>query len=287
MPDAKKATNHLEPRMTLRIHNDLIQGSDEWLAARRGMVTASSVGNLLTTRKLTAAEFDCPACRASAGETCVSLRGGGEIKTMHPDRTQLAREAAITVIEPAETDSSRNLTLLLAAERITGWTDPIFISDDMMRGMDDEPKARAKYAEYFAPVEQAGLMVEDKWGFQIGYSPDGLVGDDGLIEIKSRRSKIHLATILADEVPAENYAQLQCGLLVSGRKWIDYVSYCGGMPLYVKRVFPDAKWADAILQAVERFEKDVAEIVRIYKESTTNLAMTEREPEYSNTELKL
>jgi hypothetical protein len=45
-------------------------------------------------------------------------------------------------------------------------------------------------------------------------------------------------------------AQLQCGLLVSGRKWIDYVSYCGGMPLYVKRVEPDERWFDAIVEAV-------------------------------------
>jgi hypothetical protein len=82
-------------------------------------------------------------------------------------------------------------------------------------------------------------MVRDDWGFSLGYSPDGLVGDDGLIEVKCRRQKKHLQTILADEVPPENMAQLQCGLLVSGREWIDYVSYCGGMPMYVKRVYPD------------------------------------------------
>jgi hypothetical protein len=122
----------------------------------------------------------------------------------------------------------------------------------MLRGIEDEPRAVEVYSEHFAPVTTVGFMVRDDWGFSIGYSPDGLVGDDGLIEVKSRRAKKHLTTILADEVPVENMAQLQCGLLVSGREWIDYVSYCGGMPLYVKRVEPDQRWFDAITAAVER-----------------------------------
>jgi predicted phage-related endonuclease len=119
-------------------------------------------------------------------------------------------------------------------------------------------------------------MVEDRWGFKIGYSPDGLVGDDGLIEVKSRRAKIQLATIVADEVPLENMAQMQCGLLVSGREWIDYVSYCGGMPMYVKRVYPQEKWFDAITAAVTAFEEDVAGMIRVYTDATAGLHTTER-----------
>ena len=68
-------------------------------------------------------------------------------------------------------------------------------------------------------VDVLGFMIRDDWGYRIGYSPDGLVGDDGLIEVKSRRPKKHLQTILANEVPAENIAQIQTGLLVSQRKW--------------------------------------------------------------------
>jgi predicted phage-related endonuclease len=119
-------------------------------------------------------------------------------------------------------------------------------------------------------------MVRDDWGFKIGYSPDGLVGDDGLIEIKSRRQKKHLQTILADEVPAENVAQLQCALLVSGREWVDYVSYCGGMPLYVKRVTPEQRWHDALLEAVEAFEQDAWSMTHAYRKATKGLPATER-----------
>jgi hypothetical protein len=219
--------------MTLTIHPNLLQGSDEWHNQRRGIITASAVGKLITTKTLSTAS--------------------------NPE--------------------SRGLTVLLAAERITGWTDPTYVSDDMWRGIDDEPRARDKYAEHYAPVAEVGFMVEDRWGFKIGYSPDGLVGDDGLIEIKSRRAKTQLATILADEVPAENMAQLQCGLLVSGREWIDYISYCGGMPLFVKRVLPQPKWFGAIVEAVTTFEENAGVMVRTYNRSTVGLHPTERTTE--------
>jgi hypothetical protein len=216
--------------MTLIELPDLIQGSEEWHDQRRGMVTASVVGKLVTPK----------------------------------------------TIRPANNDDSRGLTALLVAERITGYTDPTYMSDDMLRGVEDEPRAIEAYSEHYAPVTTSGFMVRDDWGFRIGYSPDGLVGDDGLVEVKSRRQKKHLQTILCDEVPPENMAQLQCGLLVSGRKWIDYVSYCGGMPLYVKRVEPDERWFEAIVAAVSAFEDTAADMVAAYHAATEGLPPTER-----------
>ena len=121
------------------------------------------------------------------------------------------------------------------------------------------------------------LRVEDGW--QLGYSPDGLVGTDGLIEIKSPRAKTHLNTILADEVPAFYMPQLQAGLLVSGRDWVDFVSYVGGMPLWVKRVLPDPRWFEAIVAAVTRFETTAAEMVAAYEQATKGLPQTERPTE--------
>lgn len=216
--------------MTLTIHTDLVQRSDEWYAARRGIITASMVGRLITPKAIRVAD--------------------------NPD--------------------SRRTALLLAAERITGWTEPSYINDDMWRGIEDEPLARDIYAEHYAPVDEAGFMTEDKWGYQIGYSPDGLVADDGLIEIKSRRPKIHLETILAGTPSAEHMAQLQCALLVSGRDWIDYVSYCGGMPLWGYRVEPDQKWFDTILAATRALENTIADMLRVYADSVVGLPRTER-----------
>lgn len=215
--------------MSLTEFPDVTQGSDAWLDQRRGIVTASVVGKLLTsTRKV------------------------------------------------ANNDTSRALVATLVAERITGWTDPVFVSDDMVRGTEAEPRAVAVYAEHVAPVTTTGFMVRDDWGFQIGYSPDGLVGKYGLIEVKSRRAKKQLQTFIDDEVPAENMAQLQCGLLVSGRVWIDYVSYCGGMPLYVKRVFPDPEWFEAIVAAVTSFELAASLMTEQYWDATKGLPVTER-----------
>jgi hypothetical protein len=225
--------------MTLTTYTELEQGTDEWLAARCGIVTASVVGQLITPK----------------------------------------------TVKPAANDYSRALAVTLTAERITGHVEPIHENSDMLRGALDEPFARDKYAEHFAPVDELGFMVRDDWGFQIGYSPDGLVGDDGLIEIKSRRQKKHLATILADEVPLENMAQCQAGLLVSGREWIDYVSFCSGMPLYVKRVEPDPKWQAAILEAVAAFEEASADMVSRYATATKNMPATERLDHFGEMEL--
>ena len=190
--------------MAVKIYDDLTQGTDEWLEARRGIVTASVVGQLITTRTM----------------------------------------------KPANNDTSRGLMMTLLAERITGFIDPVYVSEDMLRGTMEEPIARQAYSDQTCTeVEQVGFMTEDIGSARLGYSPDGLVGDDGLIEIKSRRQKKHLQTILSDAVPPENMAQIQCGLLVSGREWCDYVSYCAGMPLYIKRVHPSIQWADAIVES--------------------------------------
>ena len=216
--------------MSLHLFPDVEQGTEEWHALRRGIVTASIMGQLVTAKTL----------------------------------------------KVAANDTSRGLTAALVAERITGYTEPTYQSDDMLRGTLSEPIARDLYSDHYQTAGQTGFMIRDDWGFKIGYSPDGLVGDDGLLEIKSPRQKTHLATILADEVPLEHMAQIQCGLLVSGRKWLDFISYCGGMPLFVKRVLPDEKWHEAIIEAVKAFEQNAALMMANYKDATEGMPSTER-----------
>lgn len=232
-------TQQQQPGNNLHIYNTLIQGTDEWLQARCGLITASVIGQLITPK----------------------------------------------TVKPAANDYSRALTTSLVAERITGHVEPIPMNTDMERGTLDEPYARDIYSEHFAPVTEIGFMVRDfGWG-KIGYSPDGLVGEDGLIEIKSRRQKKHLATILADEVPLENMAQIQTGLLVSGRDWLDFVSYCGGMPLYVKRVLPDPKWFEAIHDAARIFEATARVMIANYQQQVDGLPPTKRIDHYLNPEI--
>ena len=262
--------------MTLHQFTDLEQGSDEWLAARRGIVTASVVGQLLTVGPPNPQTIGCTTCKVDVGP-CISIarKEPTPLKAVHSTRSDAAALLP-PVVKPAATDYSRALTLTLAAERITGWTEHVYVNAAMERGNMDEPLARDLYSVTYAPATQVGFMVRDDWGFSTGYSPDGIVGDDGLIEVKSRAPKKHLATILAGDVPPECTAQIQCGLLVSGREWCDYLSWCGGMPMWRKRVYPDPMWFGATVQAVVNFEAAVADITNTYREAVAGLPATER-----------
>jgi predicted phage-related endonuclease len=159
---------------------------------------------------------------------------------------------------------------------------------DMWRGVDSEPYARDIYSGHYQQAVEVGFMVREYDGFELGYSPDGLVADDGLIEIKAPRAKTHINNTLAGGVPSHYYAQCQAALLVSGRKWLDYVSFCGGLPLYVHRVEPDQEWADAILAATKQAEEDITALVGAYRIRVAGQPMTERIPTYTTEpELKL
>jgi predicted phage-related endonuclease len=207
-----------KPASPVTHHRDLIQGSDEWLEQRCGMLTASEMRHILTP-----------------------------------------------TLKQANNDKSRAHEWELLFQRITGFVEPHYVSDDMLRGRDDEIEARIQYGKHFAPVTEVGFITNDQWGFTIGYSPDGLVGDDGLIECKSRRGKYQVQTIAEDTVPEEYVLQLQTGLLVTGRKWIDFVSYSGGLPMFVKRVEPDPLIQGAIVAAATAFEARLAEKEREYR----------------------
>jgi putative phage-type endonuclease len=196
----------------IRHHAELVQGSDEWLAARCGLLTASEMKLIITP-----------------------------------------------TLKTAENDKTRAHVWELLAQRITGHVEPHYISDDMLRGQEDEIEARLVYAKHYAPVEEIGFVTNDEWGFTLGYSPDGLVGDDGLIEIKSRRQKYQIETITNQKMPDDYAMQVQTGLLVSGRKWCDFVSYCGGLHMVTIRVLPDPAIQAAIIAAATAFEAKLAE----------------------------
>lgn len=176
----------------------------------------------------------------------------------------------------ADNDTSRTLLHTLAIERITGNVEYVHPTFDMLRGHEDEPVARDLYQQHHAPVEEVGFIVRDEGDYRIGYSPDGLVGDDGLIEIKSRKPHVHVKTILAGKPPTENLAQLYAGLWVTGRKWIDYVSISPGLPLWTARIYPDTTWFAAIELAAEAFETNIADVIDRYTRAVEGLPATER-----------
>lgn len=270
--------------MGLHVYPELEQGTPEWLDARCGLITASAVGNLISNERPDPLGFACTDCESESGTPCVALRGGKPMKSVH-DARKVSAQAAPSRLVTADSETSDALIKTLAAERITGEPFEIHPTRDMQRGHEHEPYARDYYADNYAPVIELGFCTEDKWGCRIGCSPDGLVGDDGGIEIKSPRPKNHLETILADEVPAVYVPQCQTFLLVTGRAWIDFVSFSPGMPLWVKRIEPDQRWFDAITEAAVTAEQRINEVIERYTAATVNLVPTEPIPDLSDIEV--
>ena len=171
------------------------QGTQEWLQARCGKVTASRVADIMAKTK--------SGYSASRG----------------------------------------NYMAELVCERLTGVPTDTFKSAAMEWGTAQEPHARAAY-------EAAGGVLVEEVGFvphpsipDAGASPDGLVKDNGLIEIKCPYTATHIDTLLSGKVPDRYNTQMQWQMACTGRVWCDYVSYDPRMPenmrLFLTRVFRD------------------------------------------------
>ena len=138
-----------------------------------------------------------------------------------------------------------------------------FYGYDMERGDLLEPIARTKYEfEKGVDVVQVGFIALND---RVGFSPDGLVGDDGKIEIKARNDVKHLDLLLTEKIDSSTLWQIQFGLLVSARKWCDFISYNPNFKksLFVKRVKPDPS-------AFEKLEKGIKSGVDMLNEYLKN-----------------
>jgi len=142
--------------------------------------------------------------------------------------------------------------LKLAAEYFLIEPEETYKSAAMERGTELEPDARQAYEEYLlSPVEQATFIKSDCGNF--GYSPDGLVSEDGLIELKARNDEIHFGLLLGDSVDSGTIWQMNMGMLVSGRKWCDFGSYNPNFKqsLFIKRFYPDLVKFESLLRGFE------------------------------------
>lgn len=276
---------------TLHEYRDVIQRSPEWYELRCGLVTASTIGRLITAAAPGPDAYPCLECDAERDFPCVSLRGGAPIKTMHSTRVGAAAQGAATaepVLKVADNETSRGLIHTLAAERIAGRGEDTPMTSDMWRGVDSEPYAREAYEKHAGvEVVEIGFQIREFDGVKIGYSPDGLVNDDGCIEIKAPKAKNHVATAIAGEIPAQYMPQVQAALFVSGRAWCDFVSFSGGLHLYPVRVYPDAGWQAVIRDAAITAEERITDLTERYAKAVEGLPLTEPIPDPNEVELKL
>lgn len=131
----------------------------------------------------------------------------------------------------------------IVAERLTGIAADGYTSAAMQRGNEVEPEARKTY-EFMRDVDvvQVGFIDHPSIPFA-GCSPDGEVGDVGLIEIKSPETNTHIQTLLTEKIDGGYQKQMQWGMAVTGRQWCDFISYDDRLPsdmqLFVKRVHRD------------------------------------------------
>jgi putative phage-type endonuclease len=150
-----------------------------------------------------------------------------------------------------------NYMAQLVCERLTGQKGESFTNAAMQHGTDTEPLARAAYeALKDVLVDEVGFVPHPSI-IMAGASPDGLVGEDGLLEIKCPNTATHIETLLSQSVPGKYNTQMQFQMACTGRQWCDFVSFDNRLPdelqLFVKRVPRDNEFIKQMEDEVVKF----------------------------------
>jgi len=161
--------------------------------------------------------------------------------------------------------SRANYLAQLVAERLTNQPTEGFKSPAMQHGTETEPLARMAYEMATGELVTEVPMIDHPTIPMSGASPDGLVGKDGLVEIKCPNTATHIETLIADKVPTKYIPQIQWQIACTGRAWCDFVSYDPRMPedmqLFVKRVERDDALIAELEGEVTQFLEEVAATV--------------------------
>lgn len=155
--------------------------------------------------------------------------------------------------------SRENYCVELALERITGNSQESYTNAAMQWGTDTEPLARAAYEAKTGSIVDEVAMIEHPTIAMSGASPDGLVDEDGQVEIKCPNSATHARTLLNNKPDAKYITQMQWQMACTGRKWCDFISF-------------DPRFPDHLQLSVIRVERDDKMIAELEKEVTAFLA---------------
>jgi len=185
-------------------------------------------------------------------------QGSEEWFTIRIGKVTASRVADVIAKTKTGYSASRdNYMAQLICERLTGLKGESFTNAAMQHGTDTEPLARAAY-------EALKDVLVDEVGFvphptieMAGASPDGLVGEDGLLEIKAPQTNTHIETLLSQSVPGKYNTQMQFQMACTGRKWCDFVSFDNRLPeelqLFVRRVPRDEVFIRLIEAEIVQF----------------------------------
>ena len=169
--------------------------------------------------------------------------------------------------------SRANLAARLVAERLTGVLSESFVNDAMRWGTEKEPEAREFYSFVIGnEVKQVGLVLHPTIDHAVA-SPDGLVSDGGLVEIKCPNTATHIETLMSGNADPRYLKQMQWQMACTGRQWVDWVSYDPRMPdemrLFVRRVDRDQKMISELEEQIGEFlsevERTCSELIARYR----------------------
>jgi putative phage-type endonuclease len=191
------------------------------------------------------------------------IQGSDAWKALRLGKVTASRVADVVAKTKSGYSTSRaNYAAQLIAERLTGTPAESYSNAAMQHGTETEPEARAAYEYYQGVRVQEVAFVEHPTIDQAGCSPDGMVGDDGLVEIKCPNTATHLDTLLGQAVPGKYDTQIQFQLACTGRTYCDFVSYDPRMPenmrLFIKRVERDDKRISELETEVAGFLLEMA-----------------------------
>jgi len=247
---------------------ECLQGSPAWFQSRSGLITASCYADAISTvgglderqqKYVDAVLGGMPEKEA--------IGFAGYKAAPSSDTVKRALRGELTV-EPS--DTAKRYAADLAFERINGgpFQEPAK-AWVLERGHEMEALARMHYeARTQAFVTESGLCVDDDGVF--AYSSDGLVDDDGLIEIKAPIDSVKIMAMWRTGDVSEYIHQIQGGMWLTGRKWLDFIMYAPmlakcGKDLYVKRIMRDDEFIDKMALQLEAFEKMVVNNLTILK----------------------
>lgn len=164
----------------------------------------------------------------------------------------------------AQSKTAETYMMELLCERLTGESKPFFENDAMQWGTATEPQARAMYELMSGnTVKEVAFVEHNEY---IGISPDGLIGDDGLIEIKCPTTITQVRRALTDNYSKDYYTQIQCQLWVTEREWCDFLSFDPRLDIaasyLLQRVERDDHFIDAMREKTYLFVETMNELYK-------------------------
>jgi hypothetical protein len=153
----------------------------------------------------------------------------------------------------------------LATEAVLGAKTDGYADDNMERGAELEGEA-IEFYEFTKGVEvqKVGLCYQDEQK-KYGCSPDGLIGEDGGLELKCPLAKTHASYFLAKKLPTAYFQQVQGSLFITGREWWDFMSYYPGLKPFIIRVKPDWAFHKALSKQLDQFAYALAATIKELK----------------------